>query len=224
MYYLNINDDKLIKSICHAAFPSYNGKKVQINYNCKQINLSSYWSGGSRSYFKVIRLEDNKILNVPESHPVFNHITGIENFIIPENFIVVENIISSGKNLGLKIHTPSPSAMLESQTESLTRVQKMILAWIVQMNSAGRKDALTRYHFPKKVYDVICRELENMDFVKINKAGSVQATLKAKNYPLKNSRDDGYSWWAASYNWETKLFSNETKMILIEYKRKYFSN
>jgi hypothetical protein len=42
MFHLSINDDKIVSEICHKTFPDYRGRKVQIDYNCKQITTVSY--------------------------------------------------------------------------------------------------------------------------------------------------------------------------------------
>jgi hypothetical protein len=223
MYTLNINDDQLIKNVCVAAFPGYNGRKVQINYNCKSVNMRSYWDEGSKSDFVVLRLQDNKALNVPPGHPVFNHISGVDNFSIPENFVVVEHIIFCGKDLGLRIHTPRTAPLLnDGNNPELTRVQTMVLSWITGLTSAGRKYEIENNHFPIKLFNAICRELESMELVKINKVGVTQATNKAKNLINNASQNfDSYSWWSKMYNWETRKYTGEAKQILIEYNQKY---
>jgi hypothetical protein len=105
----------------------------------------------------------------------------------------------------------------------LTDVQKMILGWIVGLTSAGRKDALSRYYFPSKLYDAICKELESMGFVKINKAGSVQSTNEGKNYYSSNrlSYNGFESVWYNCYNWKTRKFEGIAREILQDYNAKY---
>jgi len=225
MYYLNINDDDFIKTVCKTAFPNYNGRKLKINYNCKQINLRSYWDGGSKSTYVILRLDDNKTLQAPVSHPFFNKsITGVDNFVIPENYVVVQHSIFCGKDMGLTIHTPSAAQLLNDGSDNieLTRVQKMVLCWIVGLKSAYRKQERINSHFPEKLYNIICKELESMELIKINKNGAVQNTLKARNLiQLGSQNNDGYAWWSQMYDWKTRSFSGEAKTILESYKTKY---
>ena len=222
MYHMKMSDDKFVQEVCKTAFPSYNGRKLKINHGCEKISMRSYWSDGSRNYFVVLRLQDNKFLNVPVGHPFFNNLTGVDDWMIQEGFVVVEHTIFCGKDLGLTIHTPSTTQfLLSGEKIELTRVQKMVLEWIVGLTSAGRQDSMMRYHFPKKLYSMICEELQEMGLVKINKAGSVSKTLDAKNligYGSQNN--DGYSWWSPCYDYQTRKFTSEAAKVLQHYQNK----
>ena len=181
--------------------------------------MRSYWDGGSKTTYIVLRLQDKKCLKVPNGHPVFDNLSGVDDWMIPEGFIVVSHCIFCGKDMGLTIHTPSTTQFLPSGDKiELTKVQNMVLSWIVGLTSAGRKDEISRNYFPKKLYDIICKELEELELVKINKAGSVSKTLKAQNmYTLASQNNEGYSWWSKFYNWRTRKFEGEGREILKQY-------
>jgi len=225
--HLNINDNPLVRAICLVAFPHYNGRKAEIRYNTKSIDLTSSWNHGSKSTFAIVRLHDNQVLPVPESHPVYRKINGIDDFSIPNGFVVVEHCIFQGKDLGLKIYTPADMMLIDAGQNDLelSRVQIMVLGWLVGLTSAGRKDAISRYHFPQKLYDKICQELGAMEYCKINKAGAVTRTQKAENYFSTRGKsasqiNDGYD-WGKCYDWQSRKFTGWAADIITEYQEKY---
>jgi hypothetical protein len=215
-----------VKSVCAVAFPDHAGRKVQIKYGVTSINMSSYWDGGSKSTFAVIRLSDNKPCRVPTNHPVFDRVTGVDNFLIPDGFVVVEHIIFCGNDLGLRIHVPGPAPLLEAANSEpeLSRVQLMVLSWIVGRNSAGRKYEIENNKFPVQLWDRIVTELSNMGYCTINKAGAVSKTLKAENYfgtrgICASQNNDGYL-WRQCWDYETGKFGGWAEESL----RHYYDN
>ena len=106
------NKDQQVKSVCKAAFPGYNGRKIQIKYNVKSKSLRSYWDGGSKSSYAVIDLNLLKVLHAPDSHPFFDRLTGVDSFDIPEGYAVVEHSIFCGRDMGLTIHIPDAAPLL----------------------------------------------------------------------------------------------------------------
>lgn len=190
--------DPLVKSVVQTAFPNYRGRKIRIRYQVKSISLRSYWDGGSKDTFVVMRLVDKKAVKAPTSHPVFDHWDGVDNFEIPEGFIVVEHSIFCGRDAGITIHTPGAPGLLgagDNTAQELSRVQTMVLGWLVGLTSAGRKDALIRYRFPQYMYDRICQELAEMGLAKIAKNGAVRVTLDGQNYPIDRNTSDHLRWY-----------------------------
>lgn len=220
--------NEIVKKVCNLAFPEYKGRKIRIAYNVKKLSLRSFWDGGSKSAFVIIRLQDMKRLPAPTSHPVFDRVQGVDDFIIPEGYIVIEHIIFQGKDLGLRIHVPGEFGLLPETTEEpeLTKIQITVLYMLSGLNSAGRKDALARYHFPKKLYVKITEELQNLGYCKINKAGAISITTEGKNYfsmkgKFPSQLSGGLYSWSGCYDWKTRRFNGYAKEVLKEYQEKY---
>ena len=191
--YLNLNDDQLVKSVCRKAFPEYTGRKVQIRYNVKSINLQSYWDGGSRSYFAIVRLQDNEILSVPENHPAFSPINGIDNFTIPEGYVVVENRIFCGRDMGLKLHVSESAPLLESgDNPGLTKNEKIVL-YATSYKSSYAGISNYRYHEARRATGINSVDYETVKISLINKG------LLDKRGAITNSGRNikdtfGYNW------------------------------
>lgn len=99
--------EEIIKQVCRAAFPGYSGRKFQVAYNVKSMSVRSYWDGnGSKSSFVAVNLSTLETKAAPNSHPIFDHVEGVDRVEIPEGFAIVEHIIFCGKDLGLRIHVP----------------------------------------------------------------------------------------------------------------------
>lgn len=140
--HFNPQDNQLIKSVCGLAFPDYTGRKIKVRYSVKSLNLSSYWDGGSRSYFRIVELSTMKVVTVPDNHPVFNKAAyDVKNVSLPQGFVVVEHCYFCGKDLGLTIHTSDDAPLLSDGTD-ISEDLKQLLACTYGLKSsyAGIKD------------------------------------------------------------------------------------
>lgn len=53
--------------LVRAAFPEYKGRRVRVEVSRKDIDMSSYWDEGRRSYFAGVELSTGRVLFVPEN-------------------------------------------------------------------------------------------------------------------------------------------------------------
>ena len=61
--------DPKIKAIAKHAYPDYKGRKFYVEiWDGKPIDITSYWDGGSRTYFRFVRA-DGRMLVPPETAP-----------------------------------------------------------------------------------------------------------------------------------------------------------
>ena len=143
--HLNLSDNTDVERICRAAFPEYRGKRVQVRYNAQDMNLRSYWDGGSKSYWRVIDITAAHILAIPTTHPMFDrNVKGIECFTPPAGFVVVEHCYFSGKDMGLRVYVPGPAPLLPAgdDTAALSEHETLVLLATATRKSsyAGIKD------------------------------------------------------------------------------------
>jgi hypothetical protein len=105
--------DPEVKRVVKATFPDYRGRTVYVSYATRPVDVTSYWSGGSRSYFKVIDLRDGRVLGVPQNGTPFDggpiRPEGIE---VPPGFAIVEHVIFCGRDLGIRIHVNPDTGLL----------------------------------------------------------------------------------------------------------------
>jgi len=108
-YHLSARDDG-IRPIVRAAFPDYNGTKARIRAFTGPRCVNSYWDGGSRSYFALVRLADGQSLGLPTSHPYFNRqpdgspMGALELRELPPGIVLVEHSIFCGRDTGITVH------------------------------------------------------------------------------------------------------------------------
>lgn len=177
MLYLDLKKaPEEVKKVCSKAFPSYNGTKVGIVYNQKQMNCQSYWSGGSKNYYALVRLQDCEVFRLPDSHPVFDNVDANE-VDIPEGSVMIEHKIFCGKDLGLTIYTPLPSGFIEAPKEELTENEQKVLCIIGSITSSYRKDEYRRKEIPLSEVDNIKKSLTDKEL--LSKNGGI--TPKGRN-------------------------------------------
>ena len=115
-----------VKRFGLRAYPGYKGRKFKLSVRDGGMNLSSYWDGGSRSYYQVIRLADNASMAVPQNGTPFDGranaaIDSIEEQLPRPGFAVVEHSIFCGKDYGITLYVhpdnlakmlpPAPAAL-----------------------------------------------------------------------------------------------------------------
>lgn len=126
--YLTPSDNPLIAAVCKVAFPDYTGKKCQLHYTDHPINMASYWSGGSRNFYVIVRLSDMKVMSIPQQSMFDPQINGIEAFVIPQGYVVVEHCIFCGKDMGLTVNARTDGIkLIAEQAPELTRAEIMVL-------------------------------------------------------------------------------------------------
>jgi hypothetical protein len=89
---------KLMKSV----YPDYKGRKFKLTITDESFETHSYWSGGSKTYFKFINYSGN-ILNIPDNrHPCFQHEENRTTKLV-KGLACIKNEIFCGHDMGLEI-------------------------------------------------------------------------------------------------------------------------
>ncbi len=108
-YHVSARDEG-IRPIVRAAFPSYNGTKARIEPFKGPMGVNSYWDGGSRDYFALVRLADCRSMGLPTSHPCFDRrpdgspMGALELRELPQGIALVEHSIFCGRDTGITVH------------------------------------------------------------------------------------------------------------------------
>lgn len=100
--------DKLsenMKKVLSKTFPSYNGRKFEIEVNNFPEQLDSYWTDGSRTYYAFYDISSGREYNIPSNHPYFEkdkprNLGGA----LLKGVVLVANIIFNGKDLGITFY------------------------------------------------------------------------------------------------------------------------
>lgn len=138
----------LVDKVVALAFPNYKGRKIKIVYEHYSMSLRSYWSGGHRDYYKLVKLDGMEVRGVPSTHPFFDQqIEGIDNVTVPEGYVVVQHTLSGTQDLGITIHVPGPASLLPAGSDrvELTSTEQTVLSIIGGIVSSYRQQEYQRH-------------------------------------------------------------------------------
>lgn len=141
--------DVAVRLIAAASFPGYSGRTFRVRvHDSGRMNLSSYWDGGSRSYYVVLQLSTMKTVEVPQNGSGFDGFGfGIQSELPAADFAVIEHSIFCGKDSGITIHVHSSNAApLLPKVAELAWSETVVLVATRSLKSsyAGIKDY--RFH------------------------------------------------------------------------------
>jgi hypothetical protein len=111
-------------ALAHRAYPDYNGHKFRVSTRTT-INVRSSWDGGTRSWFKFIRLDGtDSTVTVPDQSAFDPRIQGADAVPLVPGLACVEHTVFCGKDMGIRIHVhpenaprllPAPSELSEDE-------------------------------------------------------------------------------------------------------------
>lgn len=106
----------LVKRLLAATFPDYTGRTIGLRLWDKPRQLDNYWDGGSRSYWRLVRIADGAIAELDSDNPLepSAHVL----FDLPEGVLAVEHRYSCGRDEGIRIYgRASASSLLTAGTK-----------------------------------------------------------------------------------------------------------
>lgn len=95
--YLDSNPQ--LQALAALAFPDYHGRKFEVN-SAESIRCPSYWDGGTRSYFAVVK--GSTIEHIGECGGLNQ--PSVPMIALDANTVVLEHRISCGKDMGITFH------------------------------------------------------------------------------------------------------------------------
>ena len=73
MQSVTLKDNPEIRRIVNSAAMNYRKQKAYVSEFSGKVNISSYWDGGSKSYYTIVNLATGLCRNLPTStHPYFD--------------------------------------------------------------------------------------------------------------------------------------------------------
>jgi hypothetical protein len=192
--HFDLSDSREIKQVCKAAFPKYRGRKFKVNYDVKTMSVRSYWDGGSKTSYALVRLHDLSVRHAPTSHPVFDHVdVDVDNVIIPDGFVIVGHSIFCGKDMGLTIYTPITAPLLPDNGQVSDELMMLLLATAgLKSSYAGirdyRKNALMQtLDYTSKQVDDLRQQAMTLGYMAKNKAITVSGRNVIESHPKRMS-------------------------------------
>ena len=91
--------------IAKHAYPDYTGRKFKLEYvDTIDTGFNANWSGGSRTYYTFVRLDNGSILSTPDIAPWKRPEN--ETVQIPNGATCITHEYFCGSDLGLTIYLP----------------------------------------------------------------------------------------------------------------------
>lgn len=137
-----------VKKIALAAFPNYTGRKFCVTVVTHPINVCSYWSGGSRTYFNFVNLTTGKCYGeIPQQSAFDEPIQNADRVNLIPNLACVAHKIFCGKDLGIEImiHPDNAPALLTNNTVEITEQEKIVLLYTKRLKSSY--NGISNYRF-----------------------------------------------------------------------------
>lgn len=93
-----------VRPILKMTFPEYRGRTFRLEFR-REYRPGCYWSGGTKTYFKVLRFEEEgiRLAEAPSEMQNPYRAAAHEKFGIRENWMIVERVYFCGKDMGIVI-------------------------------------------------------------------------------------------------------------------------
>jgi hypothetical protein len=177
MTIIHLDNDATAIRMGSIAFPSYTGRKYKLQVLDGTVDISSYWIGGTRDYYQIIRLEDMVAVPVPEN--------GLAKYTMRQGYAVVEHTIFMGQDAGITIflHPENATAHLPP-VASITRNEKIVLVATRSLKSSYAGQSNYRFSEANRMTGITASEYEAAKTSLVaagflNKAGAI--TPKGRN-------------------------------------------
>jgi hypothetical protein len=104
-----------IYRLAKQVYPDYTGRKFYLSYEDSiDTGYNANWSGGSRTYYKFVRLDNKKILTPPDFAPWKRPENEVVN--IPQGAACVTHSFFQGHDCGLSVILPKQTALTADST------------------------------------------------------------------------------------------------------------
>jgi hypothetical protein len=89
-------------SLMKKIYPDYKGRKFFLEVFDKSFDTTSYWDGGSRTYYKFVK-SDGNVLSLPETHPFIQHTKENREAQLIPGLVCIKHTFFCGHDCGLTI-------------------------------------------------------------------------------------------------------------------------
>jgi len=135
-----------VLALTKRAFPDYTGKKISIEVCSTPIDVRSYWDGGSRTYFKFMKLDGSAYsVTVPPQSAFDAKVQGAEAVNLVPGLACVSHIYFCGEDLGINIYIhPENAPKLLPPKVDLTSDEKIVLKYTRSLKAHYRFEYASR--------------------------------------------------------------------------------
>jgi len=112
-------NDPIIKNICKLLRYKKRSVYIVLGESPKNKTLKSYWDGGSRDYYHIYNIAENKISTMGSNHPFFESDKPSVLPFLPSGYLLIETGIFCGKPSMMRIYSniEDRTKLIESRGE-----------------------------------------------------------------------------------------------------------
>jgi hypothetical protein len=140
-------DHPEVIQLCRKTYPDYNGKKFRVQVVAHPFSVSSYWDGGSHTYFTFVRLSDGASMPMPAQSAFDPKIKGADAVSLIPGMACIKHSIFCGKDTGctVMVHPENAPKYLPVKVE-LTDDERTVLHYTASLKSCYAGDSNYRMH------------------------------------------------------------------------------
>ena len=133
-------------ALAQRAYPDYRGHTYRVEVK-ERINVRSYWDGGTRSYFKFMRLDGSSdSVEIPAQSAFDAKIEGAESVPLVPGLTCVEHVYFCGKDAGIRVHVhPENAPRLLPAPVELTEDELVVLKYTSHLKNSYGGESNIRY-------------------------------------------------------------------------------
>jgi hypothetical protein len=108
-----------VRQLLALTFPDYRGRRIFLERTARPVDVRSYWSGGSRSYFAAVDLRTLRAVVLPQNGTPYDGGPIAPNgVVIPPGRALVEHAIR-GSWQAIYVHVAADAPLPESVVPAL---------------------------------------------------------------------------------------------------------
>ena len=173
---LHLEPTNDIKALARKAFPGYTGRKYKLDNSGRPVNVTSYWDGGSRSYYAAVNLSTGATLPAPQNGTPFDGgPIAPDGVKVPAGFVIVEHSIFAGTDCGITFYIdpntataflPDPVEISDAERTVLCQTSSLKNTYGGETDLRFKRSGLSRNDWDAASASLKARKL-------LNKAGAI---------------------------------------------------
>jgi hypothetical protein len=154
-------NDRAAMEIFGRAFPSTNFREIRVCEFYGPMPLRSYWDGGCRDFFRVVRISDGvSLASIPQNGTPFDD-ASLELSALPDGFAVAVHTYSGQRQFGaLYLNAANITPMLPAGGDDLSDDEKTVLKLVRSYVSSYRRAEAARSGVDAARYDAAVSALK----------------------------------------------------------------
>jgi hypothetical protein len=166
-----------VSALLRHASGEYNSQRAVIEAFHGPMELSSNWSGGSKTWYTLVDLADGRVLPLGDSGAIGQARAPVLD-ALPLNAALIETSCYQGKWMPAHIHMhPDNITKFLADVPTLTVLERATLGIVARLKSSYREEEAMRFGMSRETFTTIKARLAELGF--LTKAGAI--TVAGRN-------------------------------------------